>query len=39
MTVLRGRVVVERSEFKGDLADGRFIPRKLDGSVFTCAAG
>ena len=29
MTILRGKVVVEGGEFRGDLADGEFLPRKV----------
>ena len=37
LTVLRGKVVVENGTFKGDLNDGKWQHRKIDGDMFTGA--
>ena len=32
-TILRGKVVVEGGTFRGDLQDGRFLPRKIPDEI------
>ena len=34
-TILRGKVVVEGGQFFGNLGDGQFIPRKIDGDILS----
>jgi dihydropyrimidinase len=34
MTILRGKVVVENGAFRGELADGQFLPRKIAADIF-----
>jgi dihydropyrimidinase len=33
LTILRGKIVVEDGKFSGDLADGRFLPRKIPEAI------
>jgi len=35
MTILRGKIVVERDTFTGDLKDGQFLPRKVPEQIRT----
>ena len=34
MTILRGKVVVENGAYSGDLADGRWLQRRIDGEII-----
>ena len=38
MTVLRGKVVVERGKLFGSLSDGRWLPRRVDSRVLSAPA-
>ena len=38
MTILRGKVIVERGKLLGSTSDGRLLTRKIDGSILRRAA-